>query len=686
MNKIKILIAAHKKTPILKSDIFTPIHVGKANATDETRQALKDYIGDNTGENISNKNAQYAEITALFWAWKNLPKDITHVGLMHYGRFFNFSNEIFEYPDNIFNDLSNNTIEKFSFKDEIVDVLCSAYDLIIPEKWEMKKEHIEYEHKRYNHNCSNTQKRMKDYESTLNMYDHYCLCHVQDDMDLAIKIIKKEYPEMNRIVNLSLKDTKARFTNMFVMKRNHFDNYCSFLFNIFSKMEESKDYFNNTTYRQGSFHSRIFGFLAERLFSIYIDFLLEDKNVNFIEKQIVFAEYKNIVSLKNKPINIVMSCDNNYAPYLSIAIYSIFKHSNKEDKFNFFILDGGIEKNNINKISEFVEGMGYNITFINIDLNKFKESCPLVESSKHITLPTYFRFSVGMLLPDNLDKVLYLDIDLIIRTSLRDLYDTDINNYFAGAIEDTFDYASDLEKNLNLESKYFNAGVMLINLKKWREDSIEDLFFKNTELIKDKIVFVDQDVLNYSLDGKIKYLSYKWNLQQTAFHMTKKNIDLSDLIDSKNNPCIIHYSGHIKPWDTTYSCWHPFTEIYYRYWKESPYKLEYYLYKFYKKLFTLKHKLLGSSFEYHHLKKEKLRGMFNDRYYLNTYPEVIDMNIDPLLHYVKYGWKEGKNPSHDFNTNCYLEHNPDIKESKINPFFHYLVYGIKEQRKGYECI
>lgn len=688
MSKIKILIAAHKKTPILHSEVFTPIHVGRKGADSTTKEELKNYIGDDTGANISGKNAQYAEVTALYWAWKNLPDDIEYVGLMHYGRFFNFSETFYSHPENIFHNLSSDVITKFSLEEPAINELCEKYDLIIPEEWEMRKEHIKYEHDRYQHIDKEAQRRLEKVDDVLNMYDHYILAHVKEDIDMAINIINNDYPDIASFAEKSLIKTKARFTNMFVMRRDLFNGYCAFLFDIFTKMEGQKGYYNNSIYEQGSFHSRIFGFLAERLFSIYLDFIINQPNIKYLEKQIVFADYKKM-EVKNSDydatINIVMSCDDNYAKYLAVAINSIISNAHKKGNvFHFYILDGGIREKNKKRIMSFVNKQGSKIEFIEIDLQKFKETCPLSEDVSHITIPTYFRFSIPRMLPHTLDKVLYLDVDLIANAPLNELYNMDLGESYAIAVEDTFSGTQNIACKLGLSGKYINAGVMLINLGKWRNENIENLLFANIDKIREHIIFVDQDVLNFTLSDKVKYISYQWNLQQTAYHMTKSDINLTSLEVDKQNPKIIHYSGHIKPWDISFHCWHPLVDTYFPYWKSSPYKMSYHYFRFKKNLFSLFLRLFGRHFEYYHLKKEKLRGMFNDRFYLNTYPDVLQAGMNPLFHYCKYGWKEGRNPSSEFNTTFYLNSNPDVKKSGMNPLFHYLVYGIKEQRKPNE--
>lgn len=77
----------------------------------------------------------------------------------------------------------------------------------------------------------------------------------------------------------------------------------------------------------------------------------------------------------------------------------------------------------------------------------------------------------------------------------------------------------------------------------------------------------------------------------------------------------------------------------------------------------------------------KKSGLFDPVYYLMNYPDVRRADIDPLLHFIRYGWKEGRNPSNEFDTRFYLESNPDVKNANLNPLFHYIIYGRREGRK-----
>lgn len=704
MSQVRLYIASHKNTPILKSDVFNPIHVGKACAKSEVKESLRGYIGDDTGQNISSSNPNFAELTALYWIWKNRPKDSEHLGLMHYSRYFDFSESKKNYPEDHFHNLNNEVKSNFGFDNLTVQNLCSKYDLIVPPKWEMRKEHITYEHERYGFESEERRSLINAAPDVLTMEQQYQLCHEKEDFDLALKIMKEKWPEIYDVACSSIKETKARFLNMAIMKAEVFDKYCNFIFSILFEMQIIGNY-SEEKYQPGNFNSRVFGFLSERLSSIYFDFLIHNKCIEYKELDIAYANFieevnevheVNVVneanesnlSISNVELNeleniaLVFSCDDNYADYLGVVLQSIVEH-NRGRHFDIYVLDGGISKSKINKLTKYASKIGFQLNFVTVDLNLFKEKCPLKEESKHITLPTYFRFSVSSLLPAHINKVMYLDCDVIVQSNLVEFWSVDLTNVIAAVVPDTYEVAEHQQHKLGMKSDelYFNAGIMLINLEKWREERIEEKLFENTDVIRDNIVFVDQDVLNFTLKGKVKYLGYEWNLQQTAFHFTRGDLKGSDLESAKSNPKIIHYSGHIKPWDNSFSSWHPLTSRFPNYFQNGPFKLRYFYWTFKQSCRSIFYRIFGRIYEYRHLSHEKLNGMFDSVYYLEKNPDVFEANIDPLLHYVMFGWKEGRDPNSNFSTKNYLKENPDVASKRMNPLYHYLVYGLAEQRR-----
>lgn len=176
--------------------------------------------------------------------------------------------------------------------------------------------------------------------------------------------------------------------------------------------------------------------------------------------------------------NICFSSDDNYVEQVGVAIASILKNSGKEENFKFYILDGGISelsKDNLKKLKQIKD---FEISYLSVNLKDFK-NCPLLKDfsdehkNYHVTLPTYFRFKLPSLLPD-VDKILYLDGDLVVIGSLGELYNTELSDaYVAMAL----DSGNENEAERLGLTTYCNAGVMLINLKSWRDNQVEAKLF-----------------------------------------------------------------------------------------------------------------------------------------------------------------------------------------------------------------
>lgn len=226
----KIIIATHKKYRMPQDDCYLPVHVGAEGKTDEDGNPLNlGYAKDNTGDNISTKNANYCELTGLYWAWKNLDAD--YIGLAHYRRHFSLTKKSKDPFENILN------------KNELEDLL-TKYDVIVPNK---RHYYIE------------------------SLYSHYAHTHFASHLDETYEIIKDLYPEYIEDYNKVLKRDWGYMFNMMVMKRELLDSYCTWLFNILfelekriddGKVEDSKD----LTY----FHGRFYGRVSEIIFNVWL--------------------------------------------------------------------------------------------------------------------------------------------------------------------------------------------------------------------------------------------------------------------------------------------------------------------------------------------------------------------------------------------------------------------------------
>lgn len=261
--------------------------------------------------------------------------------------------------------------------------------------------------------------------------------------------------------------------------------------------------------------------------------------------------------------NICFSLDINYVEQFMVSATSILKNADKDDNISFYILDGGLSNIHKKYIETLKEIKPFEINYIQMNNDDFKDCPMLCDMNKnfddyHVTIPTYFRFKLSEVLP-NIEKILYLDCDIIVKTSLKEIFSIDISENSIAMAEDV--NSNSEAKRLEL-SKYHNAGVMLINLDFWRKNNIQDKLFEFAKNNKDIILWQDQDVINCVLNSSIKTLSNKYNYQYFLY----KEINFEEY----QNCSILHFAGAFKPWLKPLE--HFLYDEYYFYLSFTPYK------------------------------------------------------------------------------------------------------------------
>lgn len=287
----------------------------------------------------------------------------------------------------------------------------------------------------------------------------------------------------------------------------------------------------------------------------------------------------------NNKIHIVLSTDNNYFRHLLTTIVSILINANSSDKFVFYILDGGISEENKYNLKSLKKIKDFEYFYITVDSEKFN-SLSTGFCCDHVSRATYYRFLIPELFK-HLDKVLYLDVDIIVKKSLKNLWEIDLENKYAAAILDSGkELVQECMQDLGL-SQYFNAGVMLFNITKCVSENISDILFENYKKLEseNKLKCLDQDVLNYTFKENIKWLSPKYNLQTdlyTDLDYSYLKYGESSVKNAIKKPVIIHYTTDRKPWLNCSD--HIYKKEYFKYLKYTPYKREYfeYLYRQFK--------------------------------------------------------------------------------------------------------
>jgi hypothetical protein len=234
--KITMLVAAHKAYRMPQDPMYLPLHVGKAGKDLELG-----FQGDNTGDNISEKNPTFCELTGLYWAWKNLDSD--YVGLSHYRRYFRGK----------------------SGQDKWDCILTTAQAKALLQKSPVV-----------------LPKKRRYYIETA--YDQYVHAHPAEPLDLALKLAADQGENYAHVVEAMKQRSWTHIYNMFLMRRDIFDGYCTWLFDILFQLEKEIDISGYSQYDR-----RVFGFVSERLLDVY----LEANGISYIEVPVMFMEKQN---------------------------------------------------------------------------------------------------------------------------------------------------------------------------------------------------------------------------------------------------------------------------------------------------------------------------------------------------------------------------------------------------------
>lgn len=175
----------------------------------------------------------------------------------------------------------------------------------------------------------------------------------------------------------------------------------------------------------------------------------------------------------------------------------------------------------------------------------------------------YFRFLLPEILPEA-GRVLYLDCDILVRENILDFYNTDLDRYACAAIEDQRGDDITIHNRIFMFSKYFNSGVLLMNLDYWRKNNVAQQLIDYLRQYPERCWFPDQDALNAVLEGKVKFMDYRYNMQgEMLSHRCYLQLSAqkwNSLDEAISKPAIIHFTDMNKPWYK--ECRHPFRAEY----------------------------------------------------------------------------------------------------------------------------
>ena len=259
-------------------------------------------------------------------------------------------------------------------------------------------------------------------------------------------------------------------------------------------------------------------------------------------------------------MNILISSNDNYVMPLTVLLQSLF--DNHREPMVFWFLWSDLKEENRTFFSDYIHANGSEVHWLHVDEEAFRG----LPTKKYISTETYYRLLAAELLPQDLDRILWLDADMVVNGSLQALYETDLEGYTVAACpHGTVMKATMMENCRNIgivhPEQYFNAGVMLCSLSAWRSLDIPDRI--NGILSKEhRFMFPGQDLTNLIFNGTVKTENWKfWNC------MTHSILS-EDLPELKETARIIHFAGFAKPWQF-YDL--PFADVWKAYYDRTPF-------------------------------------------------------------------------------------------------------------------
>lgn len=569
---IKIYISCHKKCFVPEHPLLYPIQVGAALAPERFAGMLHD----DEGDNISEKNRSYCELTAQYWAWKNDSAD--YYGFFHYRRYMSFAEE--KLPTNVFGDaelecIDEQTLERLGLSAEhaqqMRDVI-EKYDIISTTPVQLKL---------LNRNAKTN-------------YEQYCVPDYQyaEDLDVLLDIIREKYPQYYDTAYEYLHKAEAGyFCNMFIMKRELFEEYSAWLFDILAEHERRRDY---TDYTVAGY--RVSGYLAERLFGIYYLYKTRqgagisadapavcdsaataeacadvphgtDRPLRTLELQrTLFARVDAPTVIKpafaEHNIAIALAANDYFVPYAATTLASIMQNATSANNYDVLLLTSDISFENRDIMRQMVqERPNFSLRFVD---PADKLAGYQLYTRAHFSIETYYRLVLPELLPEY-DRILYLDSDMVVERDVAELYHAPLGDHLVAACRDADSaglyngYEPRKKKyvdeilGLAKPYDYFQAGTLVMNLAAFRDTFTTEQILELSA--KEKWELLDQDILNVLCENRVQYVDMRWNVMTDYAGLRVSEIIpqapqwlCNMYMEARRNPYIIHYAGADKPW------------------------------------------------------------------------------------------------------------------------------------------
>ncbi|MBI2033730.1 MAG: glycosyltransferase family 8 protein [Candidatus Liptonbacteria bacterium] len=251
-------------------------------------------------------------------------------------------------------------------------------------------------------------------------------------------------------------------------------------------------------------------------------------------------------------VSVVFATNDNYAMLLGVALCSLFENKKGDYPISLYVVDFGISAKNKERLETLEKKYGFTINYVLPD-KKLYQGLPLGDLSKgfHAPVEAFHRVYLGRFLPPTCRRVINLEVDVVIRGDISELFNVDLGRKTIGAIadcqqEERQGHLKKLRKDINWpiasqESAYFSVGMLLVDLELWRKRGIEEKLHRLIYEYPDKLRYHEQDALNLVFAGDYRELGIKYNLIAAA-------IPIGAYPYNEPDPLVVHFAGGGKPW------------------------------------------------------------------------------------------------------------------------------------------
>jgi Lipopolysaccharide biosynthesis proteins, LPS:glycosyltransferases len=531
---------------MIDNPLYYPVRCG---AVYDSRDNVT-MLGDNTGDNISEKRESFCELTVQYWAWKNVEAD--YYGLCHYRRFLSFSDENFKV------DSRNQIVEKYIYEDfiekygiaseKIMRNVIEANDVVIAKSMNVRNVWTPngYKDTVYKHWKAHN-KFLLDAEA----------------LDMLNEVIKERHPKYYDVFQDYMNGEYFLGYNCFIIKKQLFNELCEFEFDVLFELERKI----NSRYKYYSANmKRTCGFMGEILYSIYVQYLRKLGKYKIKEVPIVFIEHVDkqvkispLFEKNNIPIVFVAN-DNNVLPLL-VTLESLLDNISQSYNYDLIIQEEHLSEEYHNLMSSMCDKYkNISLRFIKIenisDIMKKRYNMPNfgLANMMHICQPWIM---------EEYDKILMFSGDIIFCSDPADLYGENIEKIYVAGVCDIIHQARMNEANLEYAKhvketglkdpyRYINIDSLICNLSLIRKDfSIQEIY----DFAKENKQGNEVEWLNALFQDKIRMLDPKWNYYEDTNEIVKYYLTFAPAEEvnrnkkSRENKCIVNYYLYPKPYE-----------------------------------------------------------------------------------------------------------------------------------------